>query len=176
MAEPTPAPGETGPGFKLADELPESVSYWGGSPPLQVQQLWFSLQRLEWSTLVVVPAGPESSGMDFGRPLYEVGRLALGERLRLLDARQTQVSGTAGVILDMLGADARRPARTQWSERVLVVIESVVSHPTGIPLALASDAMVLGVELGRSSLISARRTLDTLGRSRFVGCLTLPPA
>jgi len=166
----------SGPIFKLADELPENASYWGGTPPLEVQQLWFSLQRLEWSTLVVVPAGPESSGMDFGRPLYEVGRLALGERLRLLDARQVQVAGSAGIILDMLGADPKRPAPTQWSERALVVIESIVSHPTGIPLALAADAIVLGLELGRSSLVSARRTLDTLGRSRFVGCVTLPAA
>ncbi|HVP60704.1 MAG TPA: hypothetical protein VMT11_09100 [Myxococcaceae bacterium] len=165
----------SGPIFKLAEQLPENASYWGGPPPLGVQQLWFTLQRSEWSTLVVVPAGPESSGMDFGRPLYEVGRLALGERLRLLDAREVKVSGAAGMVIDMLGANPSRPASPEWSERVLVVIESIVSQPTGIPLALAADAAVLGVELGRSSLESARRTLDTLGRARFLGCLTLPP-
>ena len=166
----------SGPTFKLAEQLPENASYWGGPPPLEVQQLWFSLQRREWSTLVVVPAGPESSGMDFGRPLYEVGRLALGEGLRLLDAREVQVSGTAGIILDMLGTNPARPGPTEWSERVLVVVESIVSHPAGIPLALAADAAVLGVELGRSSIDSARRTLDTLGRTKFLGCLSIPAA
>ena len=164
----------SGPIFKLAEQLPENATYWGGPPPLEVQQLWFALQRSEWSTLVVVPASPESSGMDFARPLYEVGRLALGERLRLLDAREVKVSGAAAMVIDMLGANPSRQTPKDWSERVLVVIESVVSHPTGIPLALAADAAVLGIELGRSSLDSARTTLDTLGRSKFLGCLTLP--
>jgi hypothetical protein len=86
------------------------------------------------------------------------------------------VSGTAGIILDMLGTNPAHPAATKWSERVLVVVESIVSHPAGIPLALAADAAVLGVEFGRSSIDSARRTLDTLGRTKFLGCLTLPAA
>jgi hypothetical protein len=47
-----------------------------------MQQLWFALQRLEWATLAVVPADGHSSALDFARPLHEVGRLAMGEKLR----------------------------------------------------------------------------------------------
>ena len=39
-----------------------------------------------------------------GRPLYEVGHLAMGDRLRLLDAREVKLDKTAPLILDMTGA------------------------------------------------------------------------
>ncbi len=160
--------------FMIPEEPPADVLPWTGVPPLSMQQLWFSIQRLEWSTLVVVPAGPETSALDFGRPLFEVGRLAMGDRLRLLDARKVELGGTAPLILDMTGASPVRAAGPPWNERVLVLIEPVVSHPSGIPIALAADAALLCVEMGKSSLASARETVQILGAQRFVGCVTLP--
>lgn len=160
--------------FKLApDATGEEAPWSGGMPPLATQQLWFSLQRLEWAALVIVPADAEGSGMDFARPLYEVGKLAMGDRLRLLDARNAKLNAIAPLILDMTGAAPR--AAVAYGERVLVVIDSVISSPSGIPVALAADAALLGVEIGKSSLASAQETLQILGPGRFVGCVTLPP-
>src|SRR5215468_4457937 len=153
------------------EESPTEASAWAGIPSLSLQQLWFSLQRREWSTLVVVPADREMSVMDFGRPLYEVGRLALGEKLRLVDARDIKLTRTAGLILEMMGGG---PTRVSGG-RTLVMIESVLSHPSGIPVALAADAALLCVELGRTSIAAARETLRIVGAQRFLGCITLPP-
>ena len=161
--------------FKVPENAPEALP-WASAPPVAMQQLWFSLQRQPWASLVVVPADPETATMDFGRPLYEVGRLAMGDRLRLLDARQVKLSDTAPLILDMTGASsAPRPAGVQWSERVLVLLESVLSHPWGVSIALAADAAVLCVELGRTRMQAARDTISLLGAQRFLGCVTLPP-
>ena len=143
---------------------------WAGIPSLSMQQLWFSLQRHEWSTLVAVPADRETSVMDFGRPLYEVGRLAMGEKLRLIDARDVKLTRTAPLILDMTGAGTGRGA----GERVLVLIESVLSHPSGVPVALAADAALLCVELGKTSIAAARETVKIVGSQRFLGCITIP--
>ena len=146
------------PTFKLADPATPEPLPWVGIPPLSMQQLWFSLQRLEWATLAVVPADGHSSALDFGRPLYEVGRLAMGEKLRLLDARDVKLNRTAPLILDMTGAN--NPGNgTQWSERALVMVESVLTQPSAVPLVLASDAALLCLELGKTSLAAARETL-----------------
>lgn len=162
--------------FKLADSAPAETANWPGVPSLSMQHLWFSIQRLHWASLVVVPADGNSSAIDFGQPLYDVGRLALGDRLRLLDARQVQVDKTAPLILDMAGANRPHPAGSQqWSERVLVMVESVLATPSAIPIALAADAAILGVELGKTSLAGARETVQILGAHRFLGCVTLPP-
>jgi len=160
--------------FKL-DQAPAEGSAWAGIPSLSLQQLWFALQRLEWASLVLVPGDENLSVIDFGRPLYEVAHLAMGDRVRLLDARDVKLNRTAPLILEMTAAPVGRAGGTQWSERVLVMVESVISHPSGVPIALAADAAVLCVEMGRTSLSAARQTLQILGAQRFVGCVTLPP-
>ena len=159
---------------KVEDAPPEG-SAWAGIPSLSLQQLWFSLQRREWSTLVAVPADRDSSVMDFGRPLHEVGRLAMGEKLRLIDARDVKLTRTAALILEMTGGGSNRGLGAQGGERALVLIESVLSHPSGVPVALAADAALLCVELGRTSIAAARETVRIVGAHRFLGCITLPP-
>ena len=161
--------------FKLADTAPAETANWPGVPSLSMQQLWFAIQRLEWASLVIIPADGNSSAIDFGKPLYDVGKLAMGERLRLLDARAVKLDKTAPLILEMSGASKPHAAGSQqWSERVLVMIESVLSAPSAIPVALAADAAILCVELGKTSVAGARETVQILGSQRFVGCITLP--
>jgi hypothetical protein len=156
------------------EDSPAEDPAWAGIPSLPLQQLWFSLQRREWSTLVAIPADRNLSVMDFVRPLYEVGRLAMGDKLRLVDAREVKLTRTAPLILEMTGGGPSRGPGGQSGERVLVVIESVLSHPSGVPLALAADAALLCVEMGKASISAARETLQLVGAQRFLGCITLP--
>lgn len=160
--------------FKLAEPSAAPAPAAAGRPPLAMQQLWFALQRMEWASLVLVPADAGVSAMDVARPLYEIGQLAMGDRLRILDARESKLGGVAPLILDMTGAGPRASG-TQWSERVLVAIESILTQPSGIPVAVAGDAALLCVQMGTTSLAAARETVQTIGPQRFVGCITLPP-
>ena len=75
------------------------------------------------------------------------------------------------LILEMTGGGLTRGA---GGERVLVVIDSVLSHPSGVPVALAADAALLCVEMGKTSIAAARETLQIVGAQRFLGCITLP--
>ena len=154
------------------EDAPAEDTAWAGIPSLSLQQLWFSIQRREWSSLVAVPADRDMPVMDFVKPLYDVGRLAMGDNLRLVDAREVKLTRTAPLIVEMTGA-GRGPGR-KGGERVLVVIDSVLSHPSGVPVALAADAALLCVEMGKTSLTAARETLQIVGAQRFLGCITLP--
>lgn len=159
--------------FRLAEEArSQQAEAPTGLPSVELQQLWFSLQKREWSSLVLVPADAQTSALDFGQPLYEVGRLALGEQLKLVDARSLKLTETAPLILEMTGAGPARPGAVR-PDRVMVLVDSVLSRPSGIPVALAADLAVLCIELGRSSLPDARSTLQILGQQRFAGCLTI---
>ncbi|MGZ6124703.1 MAG: hypothetical protein ACXWLR_07070 [Myxococcales bacterium] len=160
--------------FKLAEETGADLHAGASSPALPMQQLWFSIQRLPWASLVILPADPETSAQEVAKALHDVGRLTMGERLRVLDARGVQLPATAPLILDMSGASPVRPAGTGWSERVLVLIDSVIARPSGIPVALAADAVVLCLTLGKTPVAAARETLKLIGAQRFVGCITIP--
>jgi hypothetical protein len=85
-----------------------------------------------------------------------------------------KLNRTAPLILDMTGANPAHGAGTQWSERVLVMVESVLTQPSAVPLVLASDAPLLCLELGKTSFAAAQETLQLLGPQRFVGCVLLP--
>src|SRR5262249_41129257 len=104
-----------------------------------------------------------------------VARLAMGEKLRFIDARDVKLTRTAPLILDMTSGGPARGPGPQIGERVLVVIESVLSHPSGVPVALAADAALLCVEMGKTSIAAARATGQIVGAQRFLGCITLPP-
>jgi hypothetical protein len=158
---------------ELAEEVSGDTQSGGSGPPVSLQQLWFTLQREEWSSLVVMPAGPETSALDVARTLHELGKLTMGERLRLLDARGVPLSGTAPFILEMTGSSPVRPAQDARSERVLVVVDWVMAEPSGIPIALAADAVLLCVQLGKTTFASARHVIELIGAQRFMGCITV---
>jgi len=158
---------------KLAEEVPGDALPWAGAPPVSLQQLWFAVQRLEWSSLVVMPSGPESSAFEVARALHEVGKLTMGDRLLLLDARGVKLTGTAPLILEMTNPSPVRTASDPRSERVLVLIDWVLAQPSGVPIALAADAALLCVELGKTTVDSARETIQLIGAQRFLGCVTL---
>ena len=159
---------------KLAENAPVDAPPGGSGPPVSVQQLWLAIQKQEWSSLVLVPTGPGISAFEAARTLHQTGQLIMGDRLRLIDARGINLTGTVPLILEMTSPSPVRPASEPRSERTLVVIDSVLSQPSGIPIALAADAALLCVELGRTVVTEARETLRLIGLQRFVGCLTFP--
>lgn len=57
--------------------------------------------------------------------------------------------------------------------RLVITIPPVVSEPLGLAAAHAADATILVVEVGRTRLADARRTVELIGRERIAGCFVL---
>jgi hypothetical protein len=55
--------------------------------------------------------------------------------------------------------------------RVVIAIPSVIVEPMGLAVTQASSLVVVAIELGRSSLADANRTIDLIGRERIAGCV-----
>jgi hypothetical protein len=133
----------------------------------EAQQLWFATLRQPWSSLVVIPADSKLSGMVVARALAEVGGLHRGSPIQLISAENLDIAAASRLIIEMT-------SRVAGGNQVIVAIDSVLSNSTGIPVALAADAALLCVGLGETEFRSARRTLDLVGKNRFLGSVTLP--
>ncbi len=132
-------------------------------------QLWaLANQRQRWSSLVVMPSHPGGSGRQAAAALLEVGNKQSATPVRFLDAEGLELGQAARVVREL-------ETYVEQGERVVVLLDSVLSNPVGLEVALAAERALLCVKLGDSDFSSARRTLELVGKERFLGSVTLQP-
>jgi len=135
-------------------------------PANDVQRLWFATLRKDWNSLVVLPAHARGSGSQIGRALAQVASLHKDSAIKLVSAEGADLAGASRLIIDMT-------THVASGGLVIVVLDSVLANPAGIPVALAADAVLLCVQLDETDVESARKTVDMIGESRFVGAVTV---
>src|SRR3954466_9859009 len=64
-------------------------------PPFELQELWFSTLRAEWTSLAVVPAHAGGSAYEIARALAEAGSRHRGVPVRLVKADADDLAQTA---------------------------------------------------------------------------------
>lgn len=179
-----------------------------GEPDRDVQELWFTLARRRWSSLVLVPADEGLSVANLATQLADIGgRLrdtpvtaviadAIdSESARMLADLQARVqedhSGPARsdvveshIVVPRLGT--RLPQDAQAADgaaadgaretmpigpaaQLVVAIQPVVVEPLGVAIAQAADTVILCLELGKTRLAAARRTIELIGPERVAG-------
>ncbi|MCC6241739.1 MAG: hypothetical protein IT353_02810 [Gemmatimonadaceae bacterium] len=129
---------------------------------------WFTLLQSRWTSLALVPAEPGESTVFAAKALADVGRLYQFEPIQVINAGDVasgNLQGVLGTIEQFNGSPAR----------LLVSVSSPLTHDAAIPAARAADAAVLVVTMGQSSLETARRTIDCIGASHFIGAVVLKP-
>lgn len=136
----------------------------------ELQELWFATQRRPWKTLVVVPADGTVDAMPVARALGEFGGRHRGRPLLVKTTAGLDLMEVGNLVADLgLGDDPH-------GVQSIISIEPVADNPLGIAAAMAADAAVLVVALGRTSLLAARHTLEQIGADRFLGCVIVAPS
>jgi hypothetical protein len=136
------------------------------TPTSTLLQLWALLnQRHRWSSLVVVPSHSGGSAAQVASTILEVGSKQ-PTPIHLLDVEGLELGAAPHVVNEML-------AYVEQGDRVVVLLDSVLSNPVGLEVALAAERALLCVSLGTSDFASARRTLELIGKERFLGSVTL---
>jgi hypothetical protein len=139
------------------------------APSSTLLHLWAMLnQRSRWSSLVVVPSHESGSGMQVVQAILEVANKQSSTPVHFLDAEGLEIGAAQHVVAEMM-------AYVEQGDRVVVLLDSVVANPVGLEVALAAERALLCVSLGTSDYTSARRTLDLIGKERFLGSVTLQP-
>jgi hypothetical protein len=148
----------------VAPQRPASAA-----PNSTLLHLWAMLnQRGRWSSLVVVPSHESGSGLQVVQAIIEVASKQSSTPVHFLDAEGLELGAAQHVVAEMM-------AYVEQGDRVVVLLDSVVANPVGLEVALAAERALLCVSLGTSDYTSARRTLDLIGKERFLGSVTLQP-
>lgn len=66
--------------------------------------------------------------------------------------------------------------RVAAGDLVFVALRSMGENPATIPVARAADALLLCVVLGKSKAKAAQKTIDAIGRARFIGSILVDAA
>jgi hypothetical protein len=139
------------------------------TPSREFQELWYTLTLRNWTSVVLVPADAGGSAAAVATSLAEAGMwlrdgavtlFVMSDPLDYASATQvapaTSQAGTAGA--------------ESAPERVIIAVQPVVVEPLGLAVTQAADAVILCIELGRTRLAAARRTIELVGRERIGGC------
>ncbi len=145
-----------------------------GDPRLanpDLQHLWFQVQRREWSSLVVVPADGDFVAGTIATQLWKVGCALSAPPPEILNCERMDSSAIAQLVVSL----SRAPGspRDTNQRRIVISIESVLSNPLGVGIARAADAVLLCVRKRQTKLDAARRTIELIGRERFIGSVVL---
>ena len=151
------APAEA-PAAELAPASPSTVNR-------EFQELWFTLVRKNWKSIVLVPADEGLSVGPIAQALAEVGgKLRDGAVTAIVEDRLDYASAARiAAIVASKSSGGGAPAE------VIVAIQPVVVEPLGLAVAQAADAVVLCFEMTRTRLSAARRTIELIGRDRIAG-------
>jgi hypothetical protein len=127
-------------------------------------KLWLATQRTPWRSLALVPSGqmPADFTIEIAVSLVQIGSLHLGSPIRIADGTGVPLAQIAQFTEEL---DALKEADVP----LLMALGPIRDNPTMVSLAQAADAALLCVPLGLSSMKDANRTLDEIGRERFIG-------
>lgn len=165
-------------------------------PSRELQELWFATRRREWRSLVVVPASPGSSALHIAQALGEVGGAIRMSPVHVVNAEGMDLDGIATLVLDIGMEEPElkkpEPKGSVWTSgsggwdasgpvgrgapatrATIIAIGAVAENPLILPLALAADAVLLCVEIGRTRMEDARHTVELIGRDRIIGTVLL---
>jgi hypothetical protein len=99
-----------------------------------------------------------------------MARLAaeLGQELIVIDARDMGLK-------DLPRVQEQVRNLTNRSKRCVVVLRLVSENATTVPLAQGLDAALLGVFIGETTSVGATRSIEEVGRSKFLGSIVISP-
>ena len=172
------------------------------APSREFHELWFALARRDWRSAVLVPADEGESAAAAATSLAQVGKqlhdfpvtlfimahpgdywpavqivntAASTDESRSLASTSSPLDYASAVQVVASAASTRKAGGRSSAGKVIVAIQPVVSEPLGLAVTQAADVVVLCVEMGRTRLASARRTIELVGRERIAGCFLVGP-
>jgi hypothetical protein len=131
------------------------------------QRLWLRCQQFDWQSLALVgsskknPDGVMDIAMGMSRLAAE-----LGQEITVIDGRNYGLK-------DIQATQQEIQKITSRGKRCILVLRLVSENATSVPLGQLVDAALLGVFIGETTKVSAGRSIDEIGRSKFLGSIVV---
>jgi hypothetical protein len=136
------------------------------------QKLWLLLKGRQWTSIAIVPAGagaPPDFTLTIAVTLARIGILHLGTPIHVADATNIPL-----VHLEQFTDEVDRLNRE--GDLVLIALPTVDESPVTVSLAQKATFSVLCILLEVMSSAEAKRTVERVGRSFFLGSAVFHPA
>lgn len=135
---------------------------------VELQKLWLAIQKHPWRSLAVIAGDETVSTIEIATKLAEIAWWYRGQPTTVVDLRELG--------LRLVDYQLREiAAQIEQGDCIIIALESVFSNPTTIAVANAVDAAVICIELGRTKMKSAERTIEEIGRDKFIGSIVIDP-
>jgi hypothetical protein len=136
------------------------------SEDVALQKLWLATQRRPWRTLAFIGLTPSVDTLSLAQLFAKLAWWYSGEpsctfdlrelSLRLVEYHQQEVA-----------------AQAQTGARIFIALGPTGTNPTAIPMGRSADGILLVVERGKAKIDIAKRTIEEVGRERFLGAIVL---
>jgi hypothetical protein len=135
------------------------------------QSLWFTLIRSHWHSLVLVPADEGDSAAGIATALADVGRRLRRTPVTFLIMAGSIDYASAGKFLSAVAGSGGEASDGPPASRVIIAVPPVIVEPLALAVTDAADAVALYVRKGHTHSEAASRTIELVGRERFMGCV-----
>ncbi|MBV9948718.1 MAG: hypothetical protein JOZ69_17860 [Myxococcales bacterium] len=139
---------------------------------VRLEQLWLATQNRAWRSLAVISAGSRVHTIDTANLLAKMAWRYSGQATSVFDLRDVRLRLVEHQLREIT-------AQVAAGDRVFIALRSVIENPAAAAVARAADAAVLCVEIGTTEVDTAKKTIEAIGRERFLGCIlvsSLSPA
>lgn len=163
---PFPGSAQSSPGLLDPGGMPSMMGSSNTMDPVW-QRLWLRCQQHDWQSMAFIGSSKRDPD-GILEIAHGMARLAseLGQELTVFDARALGLK-------DMGRMLAQIQSITSRGKRCIVVLKLVTENATTVPMAQNVDAALLGVFIGETSVIAASRTVEEVGRPKFLGSVVL---
>jgi hypothetical protein len=134
---------------------------------LASQLLWLATQKREWRSLAVVASGQVPT-IQVANMLARLAWWYRGQPSSVADFRDLSLRLVEYQLRDVAAQLERAPVT------VVIALRSIFENPTVVPVARAVDAAVLCIQLGVTKINDSRKTIEAIGRDRFLGTIIIP--
>ncbi len=133
------------------------------------QRLWLSIAAKPWRSLALVPAsvgaGDEFT-LEVAVTLARTGMVHIANPIQVADATHIPLSDLNSFLLEVNRG-------TSGGHRILVALPPTTQSPVTAAIAQSLDGALLCVLLDRMSWAQSKKTIKTIGTSRFLGSVVL---
>jgi hypothetical protein len=137
------------------------------------QRLWLAsnVAPRPWRTLALLPAGPgadPATMVQIAVTLAHTGMTHLGTPIHVADATRISLAQ-----LTQFSEELAQYGREDGI--VLVALSALTESVTSLPLAQAADKVLLCVLKGRMAMDEGKKTVERVGKKRFIGSAVFRP-
>ncbi len=136
------------------------------------QKLWLLLKARPWTSIAIVPAGagaPPDFTLTIAATLARIGVLHLGTPIHVADATNIPLGR-----LEQFTEEIERLNRD--GDLVLLALPTVDASPVAVALARKASFSILCIMLEVMSSADAKRTVERVGKSSFLGSAVFHPS